>query len=64
MNESSIAIKIYDIRWDLYLSLSAEDQYNLTQIWIHLGNSQPEFDQLVLALVKVFLEMVNLILKG
>ena len=41
--------------WDLYLPLSEEDQYNLTQIRLPLGNSQPEFDQLVLALVKVLI---------
>ncbi|MBR7071264.1 MAG: hypothetical protein IKI29_03785 [Clostridia bacterium] len=45
--------------WDLYLPLSAEDQYNLTQIRIPLGNSQPEFDQLVLALVKVLIDSLN-----
>lgn len=45
--------------WDLYLPLSAEDQYNLTQIQIPLGNSQPEFDQLVLALVKVLIDSLN-----
>lgn len=59
MNESRVVIKIYDIRWDLYLPLSAEDQYNLTQIRIPLGNSQPEFDQLVLALVKVLIDALN-----
>lgn len=45
--------------WDLYLPLSEEDQYNLTQIRIPLGNSQPEFDQLVLALVKVLIDSLN-----
>lgn len=45
--------------WDLYLPLSAEDQYNLTQIRIPLGNSQLEFDQLVLALVKVLIDSLN-----
>ena len=45
--------------WDLYLPLSAEDQYNLTQMRIPLGNSQPEFDQLVLALAKVLIESLN-----
>ena len=53
--------------WDLYLPLSAEDQYNLTQIRIPLGESQPEFDQLVLSLVKVLIDSLNekqLILPG
>ena len=45
--------------WDLYLPLSEEDQYNLTQIRLPLGNSQPEFDQLVLALVKVLIDSLN-----
>ena len=45
--------------WDLYLPLSAEDQYNLTQIRIPLGESQPEFDQLVLSLVKVLIDSLN-----
>lgn len=45
--------------WDLYLPLSAEDQYNLTQIRIPLGESQPEFDQLILSLVKVLIDSLN-----
>lgn len=45
--------------WGLYLPLSTDDQYNLTQIRIPLGNSQPEFDQLVLALVKVLIDSLN-----
>lgn len=45
--------------WDLFLPLSEEDQYNLTQIHIPLGNSQPEFDQLVLSLVKVLIDSLN-----
>ena len=45
--------------WDLFLPLSEEDSYNLTQIRILLGNSQPEFDQLVLALVKVLIDSLN-----
>lgn len=45
--------------WDLYLPLSTEDQYNLTQIRIPLGNSQLEFDHLVLALVKVLIDSLN-----
>ena len=45
--------------WDLYLPLSVEDQYNLTQIRIPLGESQPEFDQLVLSLVKVLIDSLN-----
>ena len=45
--------------WDLFLPLSREDQYNLTQIRIPFGDSQPEFDQLVLALVKVLIDSLN-----
>ena len=45
--------------WDLYLPFSAGDQYNLTQMRIPLGNSQPEFDQLVLALAKVLIDSLN-----
>ena len=45
--------------WDLFLPLSEEDQYNLTQIHIPLGDSQPEFDQLVLSLVKVLIDSLN-----
>ena len=45
--------------WDLYLPLSAEDQYNLTQTRIPFGNNQPEFDQLVLSLVKVLIDSLN-----
>lgn len=36
-----------------------EDKYNLTQIRIPLGQSQPEFDQLVLSLVKVLIDSLN-----
>jgi hypothetical protein len=45
--------------WNLFLPLSRDDQYNLTQIRIPLGDSQPEFDQLVLALVKVLIDSLN-----
>ena len=45
--------------WDLYLPLSEEDQYNLTQIRIPLVESQLEFDQLVLSLVKVLIDSLN-----
>lgn len=41
------------------MPLSRDDQYNLTQIRIPLGDSQPEFDQLVLALVKVLIDSLN-----
>ncbi|MBQ3418990.1 MAG: hypothetical protein IJH31_02510 [Erysipelotrichaceae bacterium] len=46
-------------KWDLFLPLSAEDRYNLTQIRIPIGDSQPEFDQLVLSLVKVLIDSLN-----
>lgn len=45
--------------WELFLPLSEEDQYNLSQIHIPLTNSQPEFDQLVLSLVKVLIDSLN-----
>ena len=53
--------------WDLYLQLSEEDKYNLTQIRRPLVESQPEFDQLVLSLVKVLIDSLNekqLIIEG
>lgn len=45
--------------WEFYLSLSEEDEYNLTQIRIPLVDSQPEFDQLVLSLVKILIDSIN-----
>lgn len=45
--------------WDIYLPLSYEDKYNLTQIRIPISNSQLEFDQLVLSLVKVLIDSLN-----
>lgn len=45
--------------WDLFLPLSRKDQYNLTQIRIPFGESQPEFDQLVLSLVKILIDSLN-----
>lgn len=45
--------------WYLFLPLTEEDQYNLSQIRIPIGNSQPEFDQLVLELVKVLIDSLN-----
>lgn len=45
--------------WSFYLPLSEADQYNLTQIQIPLVNSQSEFDQLILSLVKVLIDSLN-----
>lgn len=45
--------------WDLFLPLSPEDQYNLETIHIPLTNSQPEFDQLVLCIVKSLIDSLN-----
>lgn len=57
-NQLSVAWK-EKFGWELFLPLSKEDQYNLSQIHIPLTNSQPEFDQLVLSLVKVLIDSLN-----
>lgn len=46
-------------KWEFFLPLSAADSYNLTQIRIPIVDSQPEFDQLVLSLVKVLIDSIN-----
>ena len=45
--------------WRLFLPLSTEDQYNLSSLHIPFTNSQSEFDQLVLALVKTLIDSLN-----
>lgn len=45
--------------WDFFLPLSETDQYNFNQIHIPITDSQPEFDQLVLSLVKVLIDSLN-----
>lgn len=45
--------------WDLFLPLSDDDKYNLSQLRIPITDSQPEFDQLVLSLVKVLIDSLN-----
>lgn len=45
--------------WTLFLPLSSEDHYNISQIRIPITDSQPEFDQLVLSLVKVLIDSLN-----
>lgn len=45
--------------WPLFLSLAEDDQYNISNIRIPTTNSQPEFDQLVLSLVKVLIDSLN-----
>lgn len=45
--------------WSIFLSLTEQDEYNLSQIRIPLTNSQPEFDMLVLSLVKVLIDSLN-----
>ena len=45
--------------WELFIPLSAADQYNFNQIHIPITDSQPEFDQLVLSLVKVLIDSLN-----
>ena len=41
------------------MPLSTEDQYNLSSLHIPFTNSQSEFDQLVLALVKTLIDSLN-----
>ena len=45
--------------WPLFLPLHDDDKYTLTSLRIPLLNSQPEFDQQVLSLVKVMLDSLN-----
>lgn len=45
--------------WQLFLPLSKEDQYNISHIRIPITDSQPEFDQLVLSLVKILIDSLN-----
>jgi hypothetical protein len=45
--------------WPLFLPLHDDDKYTLSGLRIPLLNSQPEFDQQVLALVKVMLDSLN-----
>lgn len=47
------------IGWPLFLPLHDDDKYTLSGLRIPLLNSQPEFDQQVLALVKVMLDSLN-----
>ncbi|QUA52735.1 hypothetical protein [Aristaeella lactis] len=45
--------------WPLFLSLSVSDDYNFNGIRIPVVNSQQEFDNLVLSLVKVLIDSLN-----
>lgn len=45
--------------WPIFLPLSEEDEYNFTNIRIPYTDSQQEFDQLVLSLVKVMIDSLN-----
>ena len=45
--------------WEFFVPLSEADQYNIKQIHIPITDSQPEFDQLVLSLVKVLIDSIN-----
>ena len=45
--------------WELFLHLSDSDQYNYSCIRIPITDSQIEFDQLVLSLVKVLIDSLN-----
>lgn len=45
--------------WPLFLPLHDDDKYTLSGLRVPLLNSQPEFDQQILALVKVMLDSLN-----
>ena len=45
--------------WPLFLPMHDDDKYTLSGLRIPLLNSQPEFDQQVLALVKVMIDSLN-----
>ena len=45
--------------WPIFLPLHDDDQYNLENLRIPLSNAQPEFDMLILSLVKVLLDSLN-----
>ena len=45
--------------WPIFLPLHDDDQYNLESLRIPLSNAQPEFDMLILSLVKVLLDSLN-----
>lgn len=45
--------------WPLFLPLHDDDKYTFSGLRVPLLNSQPEFDQQILALVKVMLDSLN-----
>lgn len=45
--------------WDFFLPLTDDDRYNFEQIRIPVINTQTEFDQLVLCLVKTIIDSIN-----
>lgn len=45
--------------WYLFLPLSEKDQYNLKTLMLPVLNTQAEFDQLILALVKLLIDSIN-----
>ena len=45
--------------WPLFIPLSEEDEYNLSYMRIPVTDSQAEFDQLVLSLVKTIIDSLN-----
>lgn len=45
--------------WKFFVPLFEEDQYNLLQIRIPIVDAQPEFDSLILSLVKVLIDSIN-----
>lgn len=49
--------KVYG--WELFLPLTRDDEYNYTHLHIPFGDSQPEFDQQVLSLVKTIIDSLN-----
>ena len=45
--------------WPLFLPLHGDDEYNFSGLRLPLSNEQPEFDSLVLGLVKVLIDSIN-----
>jgi len=50
---------IKEFGWPLFLPLHGDDVYNFSGLRLPLSNEQPEFDSLVLGLVKVLIDSIN-----
>ncbi len=48
-----------ELGWPLFLPFHGDDEYNFTGLRLPLSNEQPEFDSLVLGLVKVLIDSIN-----